>query len=147
MIQVAQKQGSARSPWKTFIVLLTHYYFNTLRAQTIMTLEPKPNKAAVTKLMIDRPFDFRFHAAYLAYSQAWDKTASQETKTKLNEIISSLSNEEIDYSTFYERMGRYRERGSDYNPKTGGWIQTQRKRDWRKRKARDIRNARHKGRR
>jgi len=112
-----------------------------------MTLEPKSNKAAVTKLMIDRPSDFKFHAAYLAYSLAWDKTALQETKTKLNEIISSLSNEEIDYSTFYERMGQYRERGSDYYAKRRGLIQTQRKRDWRKREAKDIRNARHKGRR
>jgi translation initiation factor IF-2 len=58
---------------------------------------------AVTKLMIDRPSDFKFHVAYLAYSHSWDKTASQETKTKLNEIISSLSNQEIDYSTFYEK--------------------------------------------
>jgi len=61
---------------------------------------------AVTKLMIDRPSDFKFHVAYLAYSRSWDKTASQETKTKLNEIISSLSNQEIDYSIFYEKMGQ-----------------------------------------
>jgi len=36
--------------------------------------------AAVTKLMIDRPSDFKFHAAYLTYSNTYDKTTNPETK-------------------------------------------------------------------
>jgi hypothetical protein len=102
--------------------------------------------AAVTKLMIDRPSDFKFHVAYLAYSRSWDKTASQETKTKLNEIISSLSNQEIDYSTFYEKMGQYTGNSSKHYAWPRDIIVTQRKRDWRKREAKDARNARHRGR-
>ena len=53
-----------------------------------MIEEPKPqsNEEEVTKLMIDKPSDFRFHAAYLAYSETWDKTNSLETKMELNEI-------------------------------------------------------------
>ncbi|MDH5482199.1 MAG: hypothetical protein OEY22_04890 [Candidatus Bathyarchaeota archaeon] len=43
--------------------------------------------AAATKLMIDRSSEFKFHVAYPAYSRSWDKTASQETETKWNEII------------------------------------------------------------
>jgi len=117
-----------------------------------MTQEPERQaneSAAVTKLMIDRPSDFKFHAAYLAYSQAWDKTALQETKTKLNEIISSLSKEEMDYESFYEKMSQYIEggSGSKHYAYTRDIIETQRKRDWRKREERAARNARHRGRR
>ena len=48
-----------------------------------MTEESKPQsneEEEITKLMIDRQSDFRFHAAYLAYSETWDKIISQETK-------------------------------------------------------------------
>jgi hypothetical protein len=113
--------------------------------------ESQPNEAKVTvrKLMIDRSSEFRFHAAYLAYSQAWDKTSTQETKTKLNEIISSLSKEEMNYKSFYEKMSQYTEGGSGYKhyTYTRDIIETQRKRDWRKREERATRNARHRGRR
>ncbi|MDH5531898.1 MAG: hypothetical protein OEX99_00290 [Candidatus Bathyarchaeota archaeon] len=111
--------------------------------KTEMTEEPKPqsNEEEVTKLMIDRPSDFRFHAAYLAYSETWDKTASQEVKPKLNEVMLSLSQKEISYSIFYERLSQYRKYSSKYY--TRQRIETQRKRDWRKRRAKDTRNARH----
>jgi len=118
-----------------------------------MTQEPgpQPNEAKVTvpKLMIDRSSDFKFHAAYLAYSQAWDKTSSQETKTKLNEIIALLSKEKVDYESFYEKMSQYigDGSGSKHYAYTRDIIETQRKRDWRKREERAARNARHRGRR
>ena len=114
-----------------------------------MTEEPKPqpNQEEVTKLMIDRPSDFRFHAAYLAYSGTWDKTISQETKTELNEIISSLSKEEITYSSFYKRLDQFRRQGAKHYAYPRKRIETQRKRDWRKRQTRDTRNARYRGRR
>jgi hypothetical protein len=112
---------------------------------------PQPNEAKVTvpKLMIDRPSDFKFHAAYLAYSQAWNKTALQETKTKLNEIIALLSKQEMDYESFYEKMSQYMEdgSGSKHYAYTRDIIETQRKRDWRKREERAARDARHRGRR
>jgi hypothetical protein len=111
--------------------------------------QPNEAKATVPKLMVDRSSDFRFHAAYLAYSQAWDKTSTQEAKTKLNEIISSLSKEEMDYKSFYEKMSQYTEGGSGYKhyAYTRSIIETQRKKDWRKREERATRNARHRGRR
>jgi len=111
--------------------------------------QPKEAKVTVPKLMIDRPSDFKFHAAYLAYSQAWDKTSSQETKTKLNEIIALLSKEEVDYESFYEKMSQYigDSSGSKHYAYTRDIIETQRKRDWRKREERATRNARHRGRR
>ncbi len=111
--------------------------------KTETTEEPKPqsNEEEVAKIMVDRSSDFRFHAAYLAYSEMWDKTASQEVKTKLNEIMSSLSNKEINYSSFYNRLGNIGSIVSKYYARKR--IKTQRKREWRKKRARDARNARH----
>ena len=104
-------------------------------------------KVAVSKLMIDSPSDFIFHAAYLAYSQAWDKTALQETKTKLNELILSLSKKEMDYESFYEKISQYMEGGSDskHYAYPRDIIKTQGKKDWRRGEQRAGRNARHKG--
>jgi hypothetical protein len=113
--------------------------------KTETTEEPKPqsNDEEVTKLMIDRPSDFRFHAAYLAYSETWDKTASQEGKTKLNEIMTSLSKEEISYSSFYKMVDQFRRHGAKHYAYPRKRIDTQRKRDWRKRQNKEMRNARH----
>ncbi len=97
----------------------------------------------VTKLMIDRPSDFRFHVAYLAYSETWDRTTSEEEKTKLNEITSSLSDGEISYSDFYERLDQFRRPGSKHYAFSRERIRTQRKRDWRKKRTKNMRDARH----
>jgi len=111
------------------------------------TQDKPTTNTVVSKLLIDRPSDFRFHAAYLIYSSAWDKNTSQEARTKLNEIMEALSKNEIDYESFYREMNRYRVEfnpehfASDSPMKT--FIETQRKRDWRKREERDRRNARH----
>ena len=93
--------------------------------------------------MIDRPSDFRFHAAYDAYSEIWDKITSREAKTELNEIMSSLSKEEISYSSFYRRVDQFRRRDSKHYAYPRTRIETQRKRDWRRIKAKKERNARH----
>jgi len=82
----------------------------------------------VTKLLIDQPSDFKFHAAYLAYSKTWDKIDSPNTRAELNDILVSLSKDEMDYSNFYRTLD-----------------DTQRKRDWRKKQTRSQRNQRHKG--
>jgi hypothetical protein len=114
-----------------------------------MTKEPNaPNEQTATesasKLQIDRLSDFRFHAAYLVYSEAWEKTSSQEVKLKLNRIIEALSSGSLDYDSFYREISQYR--GALYPEHYGGkrpFIETQSKRDWRKRDERDRRNARH----
>jgi len=110
-----------------------------------MTEEPKPqsNEEEVTKLMIDKPSDFKFHAGYLAYSEVWDKTTSQETKMELNEIILSLFKEEISYLDFYKRLDQFRRPGSKHYAYPRKRIETQRKRDWRKKQTKKMRNARY----
>ncbi len=110
-------------------------------------LKPQPTEEEATKLMIDKPSDFRFHAAYLAYSETWDKIFSQETKTELNEIISLLSEEKISYSSFYKRLDEYRRQDSTHYAFPRKRIETQRKRDWRKRQNKDMRNKRYRGKR
>lgn len=110
-------------------------------------LKPQPTEEEAIKLMIDKPSDFRFHAAYLAYSETWDKIVSQETKTELNEIISLLSEEKISFSSFYKRLDEYRRQGSPHYAFPRKRIETQRKRDWRKRQNKDMRNKRYRGKR
>jgi len=110
-----------------------------------MDQESKTNDAAVPKLLIDSPSDFKFHAAYLIYSQAWDKNPSQEVRRRLNEIMASLSKGEIDYQSFYKKVNQYR---VEFNPEhySGGLrarIETQRKRDWKRSEAKSARNSRY----
>ncbi len=99
-------------------------------------------KKTASKLEIDRPQDFKFHIAYDVYSQAWDENESEAVRLKLNELISSLSNGENDYSDFYAQIQEYRKDLSSF--KSGRTrIETQRKRDWPRSDARDRRNRRH----
>ena len=108
--------------------------------------KPETGTQSVSKLLIDRPTDFRFHAAYLIYSGAWDKNNSPEVRLKLNEAIEALSQNKIDYDNFYREVNKYR---AEFNPEhfMGGanrsFIETQRKRDWRQREEKARRNARH----
>jgi hypothetical protein len=99
----------------------------------------------IPKELIDKPTDFRFHAAYMVYSDSWDQTSSSETKLKLNEAIKALSEDKIDYETFYRQINNYRaHHGPDSdNRRSRAFIETQRKRDWRKREERASRNKRH----
>ena len=111
-----------------------------------MTEETKPQTEEVTKRLIDKPSDFKFHAAYLAYSGTWDKITSPDTRTELNNIFTSLSKEEMSYSSFYRTLDEYRRRGSKHYEFSRQRIETQRKRDWRKKRNKQERNSRYKGR-
>jgi len=108
-----------------------------------MNQEPNKEDVVAPKLLIDRPSDFRFHAAYLAYSEAWDKTASQEIRSKLNELIESLTKNEIDYQDFYEKINQYRTNIPPELARSRMYIETQRKKEWRRREAKSAREARH----
>jgi len=96
---------------------------------------------AVSKLLVDRPGDFKFHVAYNAYSEAWDKAGSEEVRLKLNEIMELLSKGEISYQSFYEMIGPYRVDSQYFRHRVR--IKTQRKREWRKKAKRSLRNARY----
>ena len=110
--------------------------------------EEARDKLAVSKLMIDEPSDFRFHAAYEAYSRIWVLDPPFEVKKELNAMISLLSEKKLSYRDFYLKIGRYRR---EFTPDQGlrgrRRIQTQRKRDWRRKEARKKRDSRYKKRR
>jgi len=128
---------------KTFIN--NHLPIAPKLSKIIMSQEPSNDKTNVQKLSIDKPSDFRFHAAYLAYSETWDKTSSPQTKAELNEIITSLSEGKIDTEDFYRKISQYRQgfNSGQYSHFSRTRIETQRKRDWRKREAKNARNSRH----
>ncbi|MCD6464975.1 hypothetical protein J7L27_01230 [Candidatus Bathyarchaeota archaeon] len=52
--------------------------------------------------------NFQFHAAYLAYSEAYDKATDPEVKKFLNQNIIQLQENKIDYQTFYRNINQYR---------------------------------------
>ena len=116
------------------------------KAKTEETPSEETQTEEATKLLIDKPSDFKFHAAYMAYSETWDKLSSSDTRTELNGILKSLSNEEMSYSSFYRILDEYRRRGSRHYEFSRERIETQRKRDWRQKQTRSQRNQRHKGR-
>ena len=105
------------------------------------------NNETLSKLLIDNEKDFKFHMAYLAYSDAWDENDNDEVRKKLNDLIKPLSDNKTSYQTFYIRLKRFRAddslgggRGrSKFIP-----IQTQRKREWQANESKRSRNVRHK---
>ena len=108
-----------------------------------MTEETNTPTEEVTKLLIDNPSDFKFHAAYMAYSKTWDKLSSPQTRNELNDILVSLSKDEMSYSNFYRTLDEYRRQGSKHYEFSRERIETQRKRDWRQKQTRSQRNQRH----
>jgi len=74
-----------------------------------MAQESEKNEStSPEKLLIDNPSDFKFHAAYLTYSNTYDKTTNSEAKKQLNQNIRALQQKQIDHSTFYKNISQYR---------------------------------------
>ena len=100
------------------------------------------NQTQVEKLLLDDPNNFQFHAAYLVYSESFDKARDNQVKTELNQNITDLSENKIDTQTFYMNISRFRK--SDVPRQERFSMQTQRKRDWRNKEQRQDRIKRHK---
>jgi len=101
----------------------------------------------VTKLPIDDPSDFKFHAAYMAYSETFEKISAPDIRNELNGMLTSLSKDEMNYSNFYRALDDYRRQGSKHYEFSRDRIETQRKRDWRQKSNKQERNSRYKGKR
>jgi len=100
--------------------------------------------ASPEKLLIDNPSDFQFHAAYLTYSDTYDKTTNPEIREQLNQNITALKQNQIDYSTFYKNINQYRVEDSSQHRYGRAFIRIQRKREWRRKSQKRERNRRHK---
>jgi hypothetical protein len=108
--------------------------------------EESDSKASIPpeKLLIDNPSNFQFHAAYLAYSDTYDRATDCETKKQLNQNITALQQNQIDCPTFYENINRFR--GEDISQRAYARtpIKTQKKREWRRKTQKHERIKRHK---
>jgi len=109
-----------------------------------MTEQPNEqnNQPQIEKLLIDNPSNFQFHAAYMVYSEAFDKTTDVEAREDLNQNIQELQESKINFETFYGNISRYRKLDTPRQERFS--MQTQRKKDWRKKEQRQDRIKRHK---
>ncbi len=109
--------------------------------------EEQPNKtnetALIEKLLIDDPCKFQFHAAFMVYSETFDKTTDAEAKKQLNQHITDLKDNKIDLETFYLNISPHRKLSPAPRQERFS-MQTQRKRDWRMKTQRQERIRRHK---
>jgi hypothetical protein len=109
-----------------------------------MTEEPNKSETPIPeKLLIDEPMNFPFHAAYVVYSELFDSATEADAKADLNRNIEALRQNRIDCETFYRNISHHRKMGQNqYHDRFS--LQTQRKRDWRKKAQRQERIKRHK---
>jgi len=109
-----------------------------------MTEQPNEqnNPPQIEKLLIDDLSNFQFHAAYLVYEEAFDKASDVEAKEVLNQNIQDLKENKISAETFYGNVSRYRKLDAPRQERFS--MQTQRKKDWRKKTQRQERIKRHK---
>ena len=108
-----------------------------------MTEQPNENIQPKTqKLLIDNTENFPFHAAYVVYEESFDKARDNQAKVELNQNIQDLSDGKIDMETFYANVSRFRKVDVPRHERFS--MQTQRKRDWRKKEQRQDRIKRHK---
>ena len=103
--------------------------------------QPTPTPQ-IEKLLIDDPTHFQFHAAYLVYSDTFDVATDAQAKTELNQNLEDLQANKIDYETFYVNISHFRK--LDVPRQERFSMQTQRKKDWRKKTQRQERIKRHK---
>lgn len=109
-----------------------------------MTEQPNEQNTQpkIEKLLIDDPSNFQVHAAYLVYEESFDKSTDMEAKGELNRNIQDLKDGKISAETFYGNVSRYRK--LDVPRQERFSMQTQRKKDWRKKTQRQERIKRHK---
>ena len=129
--------------YKTSIIYKKESCFLNYQSWRTMTKESSDNESASPKkLLIDKPSDFQFHAAFLAYSEAFENAKDPEIREKLNHNITALQKNQIDYQTFYGALSQYREVSTRHR-NSRVHIKTQRKREWRRNTQRRERNKRY----
>jgi hypothetical protein len=111
-----------------------------------MTEEPSKDQTPPQppeKLLIDEPTNFPFHAAYLVYSDLFDSISNNEARSDLNRNMEALKQNRIDYETYYRNIAHHRKLAPNPHQERFS-LQTQRKKDWRKKSQREERIKRHK---
>jgi hypothetical protein len=109
-----------------------------------MTEQPNDQNSTpqIEKLLIDDTSNFQYHAAYMVYSETFDKTKNVNAKSDLNQIIQDLKDGKTDFETFYVKMAPLRNLEVPRHERFQ--MATQRKKDWRRQSQRQERIKRHK---
>jgi hypothetical protein len=116
----------------------------SVKAWKNMTEEPTNKESiSIEKLSIDNLSDFQFHAAYLTYSSTFDKTTDPEIRKQLNQNITALQQNQMDYPTFYRNISQYRREEGSQRDYGRVLIKTQKKREWRRKTQKHERIQRH----
>ncbi|MCX8171823.1 MAG: hypothetical protein N3E47_07705 [Candidatus Bathyarchaeota archaeon] len=103
----------------------------------------RDSENTLKKIVIDGLSNFRLQAAYIAYSEAYDKSTDLEVKKYLNQNMMDLQQNRIDYQTFYRNINRYRQIDSSQHQLKSS-IKTQSKSEWRNQMRKIEREKRHK---
>ena len=96
------------------------------------------------KLVFKPKDDFKFIAAYEAYSKGFDK-AKEENQIQLNELIRKLYEDEIDYQSFYYNVNQFISGTEDGKSFRRARIEGQRKKEYQKSEHKRGRNERYRG--
>ncbi|MBN1682265.1 hypothetical protein JW865_01780 [Candidatus Bathyarchaeota archaeon] len=96
------------------------------------------------KLVFKPKDDFKFIAAYEAYSKGFDK-AKEENQLQLNELIQKLYEDEIDYQNFYYNVNQFISGTDDNKSFRRARIEGQRKQEYQKSERKRGRNERYRG--
>ena len=97
----------------------------------------------ISKVTFEEMNDFKFAAAYEAYSKAFEDVQGAEQRRQLNDLVSQLSRDEISYGRFYSSINQFREDEGGRQFRRAR-IYGQRKRAYRRDQAERDRSKRHK---
>jgi hypothetical protein len=106
-------------------------------------LEPTADVVSIEApemLLLDNTSDFRFHAAYLAYAEAWTKNVESTVRHELNERLQAL-HKENNFPHFYQAISHYRAPAEPFDRTR---FKAKKKRAWRRSEAKKTRLSRHK---
>ena len=100
---------------------------------------------APEKIVYSDKNDFKFMAAYEAYSKAFDGAADAAAKGSLNDAIAKLHDDKMDYNFFYSTINQYiqgADKGSSFRRAR---IEGVRKQEYAKDERKRGRNERYRG--
>jgi hypothetical protein len=98
---------------------------------------------APEKIVYSDKNDFKFMAAYESYSKAFDGAADASVKVSLNDAITKLHDDKMDFSLFYGTINQYiqgADKGSSFRRAR---IEGQRKQEYAKDERKRGRNERY----
>ncbi len=98
----------------------------------------------VPKLVFEKVTDFKFMAAYEAYSKGFDG-APEENRKDLNNAVQSLHDGTISYPQFYEQINKYIQGSDEGKSYRRAKIEGQRKQEYNRSEAKRGRNERYRG--